>query len=178
MNRQHDLVSGHEHVDPDETVEHTGHHAHADGSWRTAISATLHCLTGCAIGEVLGLVLATWWGWSNAPSIALAIVLAFVFGYALTMLPVLRAGLTLREALTVAFAADTLSITVMEIVDNVVMLLIPGAMDASPASLLFWGSLALSLVLAGIVAFPVNRWLIARGRGHALVHARHAGPNP
>jgi hypothetical protein len=173
MSRQHDLVTDHEHLDQDETAEHTGHHVHADGSWRTAISATLHCLTGCAIGEVLGLVLATWWGWSNAPSIALAIVLAFVFGYSLTMLPVLRAGLTLREALTVAFAADTLSITVMEIVDNVIILLVPGAMAAGLLDGLFWASLFVALAIAFVATVPVNRAMIARGKGHAVVHAYH-----
>jgi hypothetical protein len=155
------------------TAMHDGHHAPADGSWRTAISATLHCLTGCAIGEVLGLVLATWWGWSNAPSIALAIVLAFVFGYALTMLPLLRAGLTLRQALTVAFAADTLSITVMEVVDNAIVLLVPGAMAAGLLDGLFWGSLAVALAIAFVVTVPVNRAMIARGKGHAVVHAYH-----
>jgi Domain of unknown function (DUF4396) len=155
------------------TATHDGHHAPADGSWRTAISATLHCLTGCAIGEVLGLVLATWWGWSNAPSIALAIVLAFVFGYALTMLPLLRAGLTLRQALTVAFAADTLSITVMEVVDNAIVLLVPGAMAAGLLDGLFWGSLAVALAIAFVVTVPVNRAMIARGKGHAVVHAYH-----
>ena len=173
MNGQHDLVTDHEHLDQDGTAEHAGPHAHADGSWRTAISATLHCLTGCAIGEVLGLVLATWWGWSNAPSIALAIVLAFVFGYSLTMLPVLRAGLTLREALTVAFAADTLSITVMEIVDNVIILLVPGAMAAGLLDGLFWASLAVALAIAFVATVPVNRAMIARGKGHAVVHAYH-----
>ena len=163
-------MAGHE---QQSTAEHDGHHAPADGSWRTAISATLHCLTGCAIGEVLGLVLATWWGWPNAPSIALAIVLAFVFGYALTMLPLLRAGLTLRQALTVAFAADTLSITVMEVVDNAIVLLVPGAMAAGLLDGLFWGSLVVALAIAFVVTVPVNRAMIARGKGHAVVHAYH-----
>ena len=140
---------------------------------RLAVSATLHCLTGCAIGEVLGLVLATWWGWSNGPSIALAVVLAFVFGYALTITPVLRSGLPLRTALGVAFAADTVSILTMEIVDNAVVLAVPGAMEAGLLDLLFWGSLAFALAVAFVVTVPVNRALIGRGKGHAVVHAYH-----
>lgn len=140
---------------------------------RTAISATLHCLTGCAIGEVLGMVLATWWGWGNFASIALAVALAFVFGYSLTMFPVLRAGLALSAAIGVALAADTLSIMTMEIVDNAVLLAVPGAMDAGVASWLFWGSLAFSLLVAFVITVPVNRWLIARGKGHAVAHEYH-----
>jgi Domain of unknown function (DUF4396) len=140
---------------------------------KLAISATLHCLTGCAIGEVLGLVLATWWGWSNGPSIALAIVLAFLFGYSLTIWPVLRSGLSLRAAVKIALAADTVSILTMEIVDNAVVLVVPGAMAAGLASPLFWGSLVLSLAIAFVVTVPVNRALIARGKGHAVVHAHH-----
>jgi membrane protein YdbS with pleckstrin-like domain len=142
--------------------------------WHTAVSATLHCLTGCAIGEVLGLALATWWGWSNGPSIALAVVLAFGFGYALTMTPVLRSGLPLRRALAVALAADTVSIATMELVDNAVVLVVPGAMEAGLLDVLFWASLAFSLVVAFVVTVPVNRALIARGRGHAVVHAYHS----
>jgi len=140
---------------------------------RLAVSATLHCLTGCAIGEILGLVLATWWGWSNGPSIALAVGLAFLFGYSLTIAPMLRAGLSLRRAIAVALAADTLSILVMEITDNAVVLAVPGAMDAGLGDLLFWGSLLLSLVVAFVVTVPVNRALIARGKGHAVVHEFH-----
>jgi hypothetical protein len=140
---------------------------------RTAFSATAHCLTGCAIGEVLGLVLATWWGWGNAASIALAVVLAFFFGYSLTLVPLLRGGIALGAAVGIALAADTLSITVMEIVDNGVVLLVPGAMAAGLGDLLFWSSLALSLAIAFVAAFPVNRWLISRGRGHAVVHEHH-----
>jgi Domain of unknown function (DUF4396) len=140
---------------------------------RTAISATVHCLTGCAIGEILGMVIGTALGWGNGATIALAIALAFAFGYALTMLPLLRSGMRLRPALRVALAADTASILIMEIVDNALMLAIPGAMSAGLASPLFWGSLAVSLAVAGVAAVPVNRWLIARGRGHALVHAHH-----
>ena len=140
---------------------------------RMAVSATAHCLTGCAIGEVLGLVLATWWGWSDGPSIALAVALAFFFGYAFTVAPVLRAGLPLRRALGVAFAADTLSIATMELVDNAILLAVPGAMEAGLVDPLFWGSLAGALAVAFVVTVPVNRSLIARGRGHAVVHRFH-----
>ena len=140
---------------------------------RLAFSATVHCLTGCAIGEVLGMVIGTALGWGNLATIALAVVLAFLFGYALTMVPLLRSGLALRSAIGLALAADTASITIMEIVDNAIMLIIPGAMEAGLTSVLFWGSLAFSLVVAGIAAYPVNRWLIARGRGHAVVHQHH-----
>jgi hypothetical protein len=166
---------------------HHGHHDHfaqgaspapaAQGAQgglnRLAWSATLHCLTGCAIGEVLGMVIGTALGWGNLETIALAVVLAFLFGYALTMRPLLGAGMGLGRAARLALAADTASITVMEIVDNLIMLVIPGAMDAPLDSALFWGSLAFALAVAGIAAFPVNRWLIARGRGHAVVHAHH-----
>jgi hypothetical protein len=140
---------------------------------RQAITATLHCLTGCAIGEILGMVLATWWGWGSAPSIGLAITLAFLFGYSLTMRPVLRAGVGLRRALGFALAADTVSIGVMEIVDNAFILAVPGAIEASLSDALFWWSLGLSLVIAFAVTVPVNRVMIARGRGHAVVHAYH-----
>jgi Domain of unknown function (DUF4396) len=142
---------------------------------RVAFSATAHCLTGCAIGEVLGLVIGTVLGWGNAATIVLAVVLAFFFGYSLTMLPLLRSGLALATALLLAFASDTLSITIMEIVDNLIVLLIPGAMDAGLGSLLFWGSLVFALAVAFVAAFPVNRWLIARGKGHAVVHEYHGG---
>jgi uncharacterized membrane protein (Fun14 family) len=141
---------------------------------RIAASATLHCLTGCSIGEVLGLVIGTALGWGNAPTIALAVVLAFLFGYALTMLPLLRSGLPVRNALRLALLSDTASIALMELVDNVIMLSIPGAMEASLASPLFWVSMAAALGIAGFAAFPLNRWLIARGRGHAVVHGAHA----
>src|ERR687892_991426 len=156
-------------------MEHAHHHHHAAGPSlnRAAWSATLHCLTGCAIGEVLGMVIGTALGWSDGATIALAVVLAFFFGYSLTIAPVLRSGLPLRAALGVAFAADTLSITVMEIVDNAIMLLVPGAMEAGLTSFLFWGSLAFALAIAFVAAFPANRYLIARGRGHAVVHAHH-----
>jgi hypothetical protein len=136
------------------------------------VQATVHCLTGCAIGEVLGLALATWWGWGNAASIALAIVLAFAFGYALTVRSVAKA-LPFRDAVRVALAADTVSIAVMELVDNAFVLLVPGAMAAGLGDSLFWWSLAAGLVLAFFAALPVNRALIARGRGHAVAHAHH-----
>ena len=149
--------------------------AHAQASLnRSAFSATTHCLTGCAIGEVLGMVIATALGWGNTASIAISIVLAFFFGYALTLGPVLRAGVSLRRALPLAFASDTASITVMEIVDNAFILLVPGAIDAGLGQALFWWSLGLSLVIAFVVAFPLNRWLIARGRGHAVLDEYHA----
>lgn len=140
---------------------------------RLAFSATSHCLTGCAIGEVLGLVLATWWGWSNGPSIALAVVLAFFFGYLLTFSSVRRSGATVREAVRLALAADTVSILAMEVVDNLIMLAVPGAMEAGLADLLFWGSLVVALAIALVLTVPVNRELIRRGRGHAAVHALH-----
>ena len=142
-------------------------------SWTTAVTATLHCLTGCAIGEVLGMVLATWWGWGDLASIALAIVLAFFFGYLLTYTSVRRHGLSRREGVRVALAADTVSITTMEIVDNAILLVVPGAMAAGLATGLFWGSLAFSLAVAFVLTVPVNRWLISRGRGHAVVHEMH-----
>jgi len=138
-----------------------------------AITATRHCLTGCAIGEILGMVLATWWGWGNAASIVLAIVLAFAFGYALTMSSMLRSGLPLRAAFGVALAADTVSIAVMEIVDNGFVVAVPGALDAGLTDVLFWVSLIASLAVAFVVTVPVNRAMIARGRGHAVVHSHH-----
>jgi len=135
-----------------------------------AFSATVHCLSGCAIGEIAGLAIGTALGFSNLATIALAVLLAFCFGYGLTSLPLLRSGMALGAVIPIAFASDTLSIATMEIVDNLVVLTIPGAMDAGLDSLLFWGSLAGALLIAGAVALPVNRWLIARGRGHAVVH--------
>jgi uncharacterized membrane protein YgcG len=147
----------------------------SDPLTRQAVVATAHCLTGCAIGEVLGMVVGTALGWSDLATVALAVALAFVFGYALTVGSVLRAGLSLAAALKVALAADTLSITVMEVVDNAVMLQVPGAMDAGPASWLFWGSLAFALAVAFVLTLPVNRWLIGRGKGHAAVHEVHGG---
>jgi hypothetical protein len=150
------------------------HHSQpAPSLTRTAIQATVHCLTGCAIGEILGLVVATALGWHDLPSIVLAVVLAFAFGYGLTIRPLLGGGLPFRTALRTALAADTISIAVMEITDNAFVLAVPGAMAAGLADGLFWGSLGLSLVIAFLVALPVNRWLIARGLGHAAVHGHH-----
>jgi Domain of unknown function (DUF4396) len=154
---------------------HPPHHAgHDAGLTRTAFWATLHCLTGCAVGEVLGMVIGTALGWGNLPTIALAVVLAFLFGYAFTVLPLRRSGMGWRTAGKLALAADTASIAVMEVVDNAVMWLVPGAMDSPLSSPLFWGALAFSLLVALLAAWPVNRWLLARGRGHALVHRHHA----
>ena len=149
------------------------HSLPTDSLWRQATSATLHCLTGCAIGEVLGMVVGTALGWGPVATVALSVALAFVFGYSLTMRPVLRAGLPLAAALGVAFASDTVSIAVMELVDNAFIVAIPGAMEAGLASGLFWGALAASLAIAFVVTVPVNRWLIARGRGHAVMHQYH-----
>src|SRR3954451_14717031 len=139
----------------------------------TAIQATLHCLTGCAIGEILGMVVATALGLGDAASIGISVVLAFVFGYALTLRPVVAAGIPFRRAFGVTFASDTASIATMEIVDNLFIVLVPGALAAGVGDALFWWSLTVSLLIAGVVAYPVNRWLIARGRGHAAVHAQH-----
>ena len=158
---------------------HAGHAGHAHGGLqaaslnRLAFSATVHCLTGCAIGEVLGMMIGTALGWGDAATIALAVALAFVFGYALTMIPLLRASVAFGSVLRLALAADTVSITIMEVVDNAIMLVVPGAMEAGLAEPLFWGSLAVALLIAGAAAFPVNRWLISRGRGHAVVHQFH-----
>jgi hypothetical protein len=148
--------------------------ARPDDLTRTAVAATLHCLTGCAIGEVLGLALATAFGWGNSASIAVSIVLAFFFGYLLTSLPLLRSGLPARRVAGLALASDSLSIATMEIVDSLVVLAVPGAMAAGLGDPLFWGSLAFALLVAFWAAVPVNRWLIARGRGHAVLHAHHA----
>jgi hypothetical protein len=151
------------------------HQHHAETSLnRLAASATTHCLTGCAIGEVLGVAIGTALGWGNLETIVLAIALAFLFGYTFTSWPLLRSGMALAAVLPIALAADTLSITVMEIVDNAILLVIPGAMEAGLGDVLFWASLAFALAVAWVAAFPVNRWLIARGRGHAVVHAHHA----
>jgi Domain of unknown function (DUF4396) len=183
ISRAGDLLShtpkgynGREEVDMSSETNH-GHHTEPTGyasvPWSVAASATLHCLTGCAIGEVLGMVIGTALGLHNAATVVLSIVLAFVFGYALTMRGVLRAGVGFGDALKVALAADTVSIAVMEIIDNAVVLGVPGAMDAGLASWLFWASLAFALAVAFVVTVPVNRWMIGRGRGHAVVHAYH-----
>jgi Domain of unknown function (DUF4396) len=160
----------HEHVMPAEGAALTG----------LAISATLHCLTGCALGEIAGMAIGTAFGLSNAVTIVLAIALAFLFGYTLTSLPLLRAGLALAAVVPIAFASDTLSIATMEVVDNLIIIFIPGAIDAELGDILFWGSLAFALAIAGLVAVPVNRWMIARGRGHCAVHETgiHGGPSP
>ena len=150
------------------------HAGHSDSSLnRVAFSATVHCLTGCAIGEILGMVIGTALGWNNAATIATAVLLAFAFGYGLTVLPLLRHGIEFGKAMKLALASDTASIAIMEIVDNLIMLAIPGAMDAGLDTPLFWGSLAAALVIAGMAAFPINRWMVARGRGHAVLHAHH-----
>ena len=141
---------------------------------RLALSATVHCLTGCAIGEVLGMILATWWGWGNEASIVLSVILAFFFGYGLTSLPLLRSGMSPRQVAPLAFASDTASITTMGIVDNLFIVVVPGALAAGLGDPLFWWSLGVGLLIAGAVAWPVNRWLIARGKGHAAMHAHHA----
>lgn len=175
--RPHDLHANAAHA----TADRRGH---GESLRRTALLATVHCLTGCAIGEVAGLLIGTTLGWGNGPTIALAVALAFLFGLGLTALPFLRRGYSARDAARIAFAADAASITIMEIVDNVLMLAIPGAMDAPVASLHFWGSMALALGVAGFAAYPVNHWLIARGKGHAVVHAhpshdhRHRAQTP
>ncbi len=156
-------------------MEHgtTGTRGWSSVAWSSAATATLHCLTGCALGEVVGMVIGTALGWSNLGTVVISVVLAFAFGYALTMRGVLAAGVTLRQAVRVALAADTVSIAVMEVVDNLVMVGVPGAMDAGLGQWLFWASLAFSLVVAFVVTTPVNRWMMSRGRGHAVVHAHH-----
>ena len=166
-----------------ESAAHEHHHHHAmPTSGRAldavAFSATLHCLTGCALGEIAGMVIGTALGFSDWGTVGLAVALAFVFGYTLTSLPLLRAGLALGTVVPIALASDTLSIGVMEIVDNLILVVIPGALEAGVDDILFWGSLAVALVIAGMFAFPVNRWLIARGKGHVAVHETgiHGGP--
>jgi hypothetical protein len=166
--------------------DHAGHNATASAEPRpdshasarrslnaTALSATTHCLTGCAIGEVLGMVIGSALQLGNWTAVVLSVALAFLFGYSLTMLPLLRAGLGLKTAIALAFASDTASIALMEVVDNLIMLVVPGAMDAGLSTLLFWGSLVASVLIAGVVAFPLNRWLIRRGAGHAVIHRYH-----
>jgi hypothetical protein len=155
-------------------MEHVSSSQPPPGLNRLAFSATVHCLTGCAIGEVLGMVIGTALGFSDLATIALAVVLAFLFGYSLTSLPLLRSGLALGAVVPIALASDTASIAIMEVVDNAIMLLIPGAMDLGLADPGFWAALAVALLVAGVAAYPVNRWLLARGRGHAVVHAHHA----
>jgi hypothetical protein len=165
-----------------EAAAHSHHEMPTSGRALSAValSATLHCLTGCAIGEVLGMIIGTALGFSDLGTIALAVALAFLFGYALTSYPLLRAGLALGVVIPIALASDTLSIAVMEIVDNAIMLVVPGALEAGVGDVLFWGSLSVALVIAGAFAFPVNRWLISRGKGHVAVHETgiHGGPPP
>ncbi len=163
-------------------ADHDHHEMPTSGGALTsvALSATLHCLTGCAIGEVLGMIVGTALGFSDAGTVVLAVALAFLFGYGLTSLPLLRAGLAPAAVIPIALASDTLSIAVMEFVDNAIMLGVPGAMEAGVTDVLFWGALSFALVVAGAFALPVNRWLIARGKGHAVVHETgiHGGPSP
>ncbi len=176
---QHDTAA----VSAVASVDSDDHHAELPTSGRAldsvAINATLHCLAGCAIGEVVGMLIGTAAGFSNLGTIAISIVLAFVFGYSLTSLPLMRAGMALGAVIAVALATDTFSIATMEVIDNLIMVVVPGAMDAGLGDLLFWGSLSFALVLAGIGAFPVNRWLLTRGKGHAVLHETgiHGGPN-
>jgi len=167
------IHSAHAAHHPHRHVQQGHGHAARPSLDRIAFLATVHCLAGCAVGEVAGMVIGTALGFSNGETIALAVVLAFISGYTFTMAPLLRAGYAFKAASALALAADTASIAVMEIVDNLVMLAIPGAMDAPLDSVLFWASLAGALAIAGVAAFPVNRWLIARGKGHAVVHAHH-----
>jgi hypothetical protein len=169
-------------------AHHAAHDAHEHHELPTSgreltnlsVSATLHCLTGCALGEIAGMAIGTALGFSNWGTVVLAVALAFLFGYSLTSLPLLRAGFALAAVIPIAFASDTLSIAVMELVDNAIVLVVPGALEAGLSSLLFWGSLSFALAIAFVAAVPVNRWLIARGRGHAVVHRSgvHGGVNP
>jgi uncharacterized protein DUF4396 len=148
-------------------------HSHTQSLNALAFSATVHCLTGCAIGEVLGMIIGTAFGWSDLGTIAIAVALAFFFGYTLTSLPLLRAGMALSAVIPIALASDTISIAIMEFVDNAILLLIPGAMEAGLGDIGFWAALAFALLVAGMAAYPANRWLIARGKGHAVVHQHH-----
>lgn len=168
----HHADHGHHHGHP------AAHHAQPGGSRQPSLNAlafqaTLHCLSGCAVGEVLGMVIGTALGLGTGATIALAVTLAFLFGYAFTIVPLLRSGMPMRQAAKLALGADTISITIMEVVDNGIMLAWPGAMDAGLANPVFWVALAAALLIAGVAAYPANRWLISRGRGHALVHAHH-----
>ncbi|MFK8909273.1 DUF4396 domain-containing protein [Streptomyces sp. YS-3] len=172
---EHGHHEHHEHHEHQQHGDAHAHHGHGGGkvSWSMAAQATLHCLTGCAIGEVLGMIVGTAFGWGNMPTMVLAIVLAFFFGYSLTLRGITRAGVDFRTAFKVALAADTLSIAVMELIDNGVIALWPAAMDATLSDALFWGSLVVSLALAFVITTPVNKWMIGRGKGHAVVHQYH-----
>ncbi|MFD3499735.1 DUF4396 domain-containing protein [Streptomyces sp. NPDC058678] len=166
----HDTGTAHHHA------AHESHHDHGTpggASWGTAVKATLHCLTGCAIGEILGMAIGTALAWGNAPTMVLAITLAFLFGYSFTLFAVRRAGLDLKTAIKVALAADTVSIAVMELVDNGIIALTPGAMDAELSDGLFWSALLGGFAVAFLITTPVNKWMIGRGKGHAVVHAYH-----
>ncbi|KUN72567.1 hypothetical protein AQJ46_12105 [Streptomyces canus] len=173
----HHTSTAHDHATHEGDHGHTDHAMHQGGqgraSWATAAKATLHCLTGCAIGEVLGMVIGTALGWGNAPTMILAITLAFVFGYSFTLFAVRPAGLDLKSAIKVALAADTVSIAVMELVDNGIIALTPGAMDAHLSDGLFWSALLGGFAVAFLITTPVNKWMIGRGKGHAVVHAYH-----
>ncbi|WMX47488.1 DUF4396 domain-containing protein [Streptomyces roseicoloratus] len=173
QHEQHQTPGHHETHEGHQHHQHQHQHGHGKVSWSTAAQATLHCLTGCAIGEVLGMIIGTALGWGNVPTMALAIVLAFFFGYALTLRGILKAGVDFGTAFKVALAADTLSITVMEIIDNGVIALWPGAMDAHLTEPLFWIVLAIALAAAFVITTPVNKWMIGRGKGHAVVHQYH-----
>ena len=162
MEHEHHHAPDHEHPGRGEPV-----------SWTVSLSATLHCLTGCAIGEVLGIIIGTALGWSDGATVALAVGLAFFFGYTLTSIPLFRAGLTIRAVVSVAFAADTITIALMEAINNGIMVLVPGAMELPLTDLRFYGILTVALLIAGLVVWPINRWLISRGQGHAVVHAYH-----
>ncbi|WP_418962833.1 DUF4396 domain-containing protein [Streptomyces lavendofoliae] len=174
--------SAHDHAGAHGHTAHHDHHGHgghggdghpAGASWSTAAKATLHCLTGCAIGEILGMVIGTALLWGNVETMALAIALAFLFGYSFTLFAVRRAGLDLKSAIKVALAADTVSIAVMELVDNGIIAMVPGAMDAHLSDGLFWGALLGGFAVAFVITTPVNKWMIGRGKGHAVVHAYH-----
>ncbi|OQR58886.1 hypothetical protein B6E66_37145 [Streptomyces maremycinicus] len=177
---QHHDQHHHRHHDGHDDRHHGPHHGdaspagHGGASWATATRATLHCLTGCAVGEILGMVIGTALGWGNVPTMVVAIVLAFLFGYSFTLFALRRAGLSLRAAIKVALAADTVSIAVMELVDNAVVALTPGAMEAQLSDGLFWAALLGGFVIAFLITTPVNKWMIGRGRGHAVAHSQHA----
>ncbi|MDQ0684450.1 hypothetical protein QFZ56_003413 [Streptomyces achromogenes] len=174
---RHDHSGGHEQAGGHVQAGRPGHHSRPRGhaSWAMAVTATLHCLTGCAVGEILGMVIGTALGWGNVPTMVVAILLAFLFGYSLTLLSVRRAGLDLRAAVRVALAADTVSIAVMELVDNAIVAFTPGAMDAQLSDGLFWAALLGGFVAAFLITTPVNKWMIARGKGHAVAHTHAHG---
>ncbi|CAL9666078.1 DUF4396 domain-containing protein [Streptomyces sp. Tu 3180] len=173
----HHTGTAHGHTAPEGGHDHHGHSAHGGhgkgASWSTAVKATLHCLTGCAVGEILGMVIGTALLWGNVPTMILAITLAFLFGYSFTLFAVVRAGLSFRAAVKVALAADTVSIAVMELVDNAIIALTPGAMDAHLSDGLFWSALLGGFAVAFMITTPINKWMIGRGKGHAVVHAYH-----